>query len=77
MKIKRLEKSENEVVFSIIRKDKTSGEVSLFGSEYDLINALACVCDIKEIRDMLRAAVALDIIHDQKVGRRYDDYWNH
>jgi len=38
----------------------------------DLYNMIACAMDIKEIREILQLSVKLDIMHNQKVGRRED-----
>ena len=47
-------------------------ELSMVGTKRDLINAIACACDFKEVRDILYSAVDLDREHEQKVGRRFN-----
>lgn len=53
--------------------DENEAKIFIEGSREDLLNLLACACDKQEIRDLLYNAVALDKLHDEKVGRRNDE----
>ena len=71
-RIEAVEAGSTDVVFAIVAPREGDGLLSLQGTRCDLVNALAVACDQKEIRHILYAAVEIDRIHAERVGRRFD-----
>ena len=49
-----------------------NAKFTIVGDGSDLIKLLAAACDVIELREILRMAVDLDTVHNEKVGRRYN-----
>lgn len=68
-RIERVEMGSDDVVFAVVAPKNGDGIVSLQGSKYYLINALACACDEDEIAKILYEAVRVDKLGRERHGK--------